>query len=436
MLFDTPNSSLSSMKIMFLLSLLFSVSAHAVMDSELNQYIKDFQMGSLGSPSRPVKPELYRAGELFFFGKILSGKNNITCGHCHQLQNHSGDALPLALGEGAVMKEKTLVQSNGKILKRHTPALFNLGLPGINSFFWDGRVSRDFANNWYTPEPSINGEHPSDEQLARTFDSLLSVQAVFPIATPDEMLGKDSKLSIREAWDSTMKRVNASETYTKNLRLAYPGVETFTIAHVGNAIAEYERYKFLANQTPWDKYIRGDNSIMNERMIRGAKVFIVRADCRFCHVSRHLSSFGGQNIAIPQIRQEDVGMQEFNDSPLAPFAFRIPPLRNVGVTAPYMHNGVFKNLKEVINHYDEPLKHFENFTWDPVNPAYNEKLPLLNSFDRMKNVMAHFTGGLSAKIGLSEEQKEDLRCFLQVALTDVAYQKYLVDDIPNCSPIR
>jgi cytochrome c peroxidase len=423
------------MNIMLLLILILSPRAWSVDDSALNQYIKDFQFGPLGKPTNPLRQALFKAGEQLFHNPILSGQQNITCFDCHSAQGFTADGLPLGVGEGAQGSGKLRFQNQGQILKRNVQPLFNMGLAGVDSFFWDNRVTSDFAKHWETPEPQINGVNPPLAQIASTFDSLLAVQAVFPIANHSEMLGKDSKLSNVEAWTMIMERVNQSEVFRKLLQAAYPNVAVFNIAHVGNALAEYQRFEFLANNTPWDLYLRGDKSKFNERMVAGAKIFMVRADCRFCHNGPHLTNWSGHNIGVPQIRQLDRGMGEFKNTPRAPYAFRTPPLRNVGVTAPYMHNGAFKTLRDIINHYEEPHQTVKSFQWNPIDSRYNEALPLMGAAYQ-NEVSNRITASLHEKLGLSESEKEDLRCFLQVGLTDLSYQKFLKDNIPNCRPVN
>ena len=326
-------------------------------------------------------------------------------------------------------------QSQGKILDRHTMALFNLGTGNIQNYFWDSRVKREFRGWWMTPEVGLNGPNPKLAEISSTFDSLLAVQAIFPISNHDEMAGQNSKLTNVEAWDGAMKRIYQNKVLTDILKKAYPEAKTLNIAHVGNALAEFERHEFVANKTPWDLYIRGQKQYMNPRMIKGAKIFIGKANCIFCHQGQHLSTFGTQNIGTPQLRFGDRGEQEVNPNGFNEFAFRIPPLRNVGVTAPYMHSGVFENLREVINHYNDPAESFRTFVWKGNTSHYREEVKLFTEPSFMKLKAQHITAGLKKKLDLTEDEKEDLHCFLKVGLTDLNYQKRLLDDIEDCPPI-
>lgn len=417
---------------MIFLFFIFSLGAFA--DSTLDIQIRQFQIEALADPA-PKREALYTAGAHLFHNKILSGNNNTACVSCHSPQGFTADGLPLGLGEGAEGFGRKRRQESGKILARHTPSLFNIGSERIPNYFWDARVRKDFRGWWITPEPAINGANPKLKDIAKTFDSLLSVQAVFPIANPDEMLGQGSPLTNIQAWELVLKKVLSDKKLSDLMKKAYPDVTVFNIAHIGNALAEFERQEFVANKTPWDLYIRGQKQYMNERMVRGAKLFIGKANCLFCHQGPHLTTFGTQNVGIPQLNEEDRGEETVNPAALTAFAFRIAPLRNVGVTAPYMHSGVFADLREVINHYNEPAASVRTYVWKETPPNYREEIKPYKEPGFQRDIIANLTGGLSPKLNLTPEEKEDLRCFIQVGLTDLSYQKHLKDDVPSCQPI-
>src|SRR5690606_10670567 len=92
-------------------------------------------------------------------------------------------------------------------------------------------------------------------------------------------------------------------------------------------------------------------------------------------------SFGFQNIGIPQIGPgvsdgDDKGRMEFTGNPSDKYRFRVPPLRNSALTAPYMHSGAFSTMWEVIEHYAHPMRSLHHFSWNPVHPRYREDLKL------------------------------------------------------------
>lgn len=427
-------------RVLLLLGLCIALPAHA--QTELDRYIQLFSLEAL--PEAPKKNEaLYRLGIQLFHDKKLSGNNNVSCSSCHAMKSYSVDGLPLGLGEGATGLGHQRMQDQGDILPRSTPPLFNLGLPGVTSLFWDGRVGIDFyQGGWRTPEPSINGKLPLRKKLAETFESTLALQSVFPISNPQEMLGRDSRLSNTEAWDEVMKRLLKGEEQRKYQKLfseAFPGVRKFNIAHVGNALAEYQRHDFLANDTLWDQYLRGRKEALSVPMKRGAQVFLTKASCVNCHTGDHLTTFAFLSIGTPQIgtgvsggddkgRMESTGVKDYM------YQFRVPPIRNVALTAPFMHSGAYNTLWEVIDHYDDPISSLKNFKWNSKHPHYREDLVHNKANDQERINKLAFN--LRRNLNLSENEKKDLFCFLYFGLTDQKYQKDLVTEGHEfCSPV-
>jgi len=262
------------------------------LDSKLAAYIAEFEMTPMQAPA-PRREALYQLGQRLFSDPQLSGKNNISCLDCHTPRYGSGDALPLGIGEGARGHGVNRRQLAGDVLLRNSPPLFNLGVEGVNHLFWDGRVSQDEAGHWLTPEPGLNGATPTLATIAHTLDSLLAVQALFPIADPVEMLGRGSLLSREEAWKNVLTRLltgSAAELYARLFQAAF-GPGPYNIGHVGNALAEFQRHAFASLDTPWDRYLKGELSILSDEMKRGALVFMEKGQCANCHNGMHLSAF-------------------------------------------------------------------------------------------------------------------------------------------------
>lgn len=413
-------------------------------DRELSQYVQMTNLKAL--PAVAAKNEaLYQLGLRLFYDKQLSGKENISCHACHSLGGFSADTLPLGVGEGAEGLAHKRHQSQGAVLARHTPALYNLGLPGVSALYWDGRVTKHPQGGWWTPEEGLNGPNPKLKEIAATLDSLLAVQSLFPMANHLEMVGQDSNLTNLEAWEAIMNRLfngRLGASYKRFFREAFPGVENFNIGHAANAIAELERHHFLANNTPWDNYLRGEKRFMTERMKRGAIVFMGKGQCTNCHTGEHLSSFGFQNIGVPQIgpgvsQGDDKGQMEFTGAATHKYRFRVAPLRNVALTAPYMHSGAFATMWEVIDHYDHPMRSLHHFNWQASPPRYREDLKLETT-----QVMARtktLATNLPRNLALTPDEKKNLYCFLMVGLTDLKNQPDLIaqgvlDEIDDCSP--
>lgn len=414
---------------MFLLLALFAVLSPVFAQEDLDYYIRRFRYQALEMPAK--REALYRLGEKLFYDKRLSGKNNVSCQTCHSLEGFSGDGLPLSIGEGGEGIGAKRMQRSGLVLLRHTPAIYNMGHPTFRRFFWDARVAKSVDNFWITPEPKLNGANPELKEVAATFENTLAVQTIFPLTSPEEMLGKESKLSKVEAWDFVMKKINGIPEYQKLFKSAFPGVTSYNIGHVGNALAELIRHHFAAVNTPWDQYLRGKKDALSPRMKRGAVLFHSRANCIFCHNGNHFTNQSLENIGVPQIVAEDRGLRDYR--------FKVPPLRNVGVTAPYMHSGVFKSLREVVDHYSQPVQSLRNFQWNSRHPNYTSSLPLDKDPVRNTNRENTLSRMLARELTLNDEEKDDLVCFLSVALTDVSLhnvlsKKGVVNEIDDCSP--
>ena len=418
-------------------------------DRNLSHYVTMMNFRGLPAPAMKNEP-LYQLGLRLFYDKQLSGKENISCHSCHALGGHSADTLPLGVGEGADGLADKRIQNQGALLARHTPALYNLGLPGVATFFWDGRVRMNQqTGGLLTPEPDLNGPNPKLKDIAQTLNgNLLATQSLFPMSNPEEMLGQGSTMTNIQAWESIMHRLfngRLGASYQRFFREAFPGVTNFNIGHAALAIAELERHHFLANDTPWDRYVRGNKTLMTERMKRGAIIFLSsKGSCTNCHSGEHFTSWGFQNIGVPQIGPgksggDDKGLMEFTGARSHRYAFRVSPLRNIALTAPYMHSGAFSNMWQVIEHYNNPQLSLKNFTWNPKHPRYREDLVLDTNFARMNDRMVMMAMNLPRNLGLTQEEKTDLYCFLMVGLTDLKNQqdlltKGVLDEIDDCSP--
>ena len=430
----------------FVLLLLFLLPvSYAQNDVQiLNNFVRQFRVKPLSTLAR--RPILAELGAKLFIDQRLSGKGNISCHSCHSLVGFTGDMLPLGVGEGATGLAYYRQQGQGVVLARNTPPLFNLGYNEITHLFWDGRVMRHPQGGWLTPEPGINGMNPQFRELAVTLDTLLAVQALFPIANPAEMLGKESTLSPKEAWDKATDRIfngPMGGLYTQLFRSAYPGVTKFNIGHIANALAEFQRQKFLANNTPWDNFLRGNSSSLTPRMVKGANLFFGKASCINCHIGDHFTRFSNfLNIGVPQLGPgvsggDDKGRFEVTKNGKDIYRFRVPPLRNVALTGPYMHSGAFKTLWEVIDHYNDSSRTFDAFSWEPRLQPYNDLLVLDTNPANQHNRVRSLSGGINRSMGLTTEEKKDLFCFLTGALTDLQFLhtrafKGVVNEVTDC----
>jgi len=281
-------------------------------------------------------------GKLLFFDPILSKDRTISCASCHKPEFAFADTSAVSKGVG------------GKRGTRNSPTAMNVMLR--RPFFWDGRATT------------------------------LEEQALAPIENPVEMnLSLD--LAIQRLQNNPVYR-----DYFKKIFDSDPSKET-----VAAAIAAFER-TLETSDSPFDKWkFYDDANAVNEKVKKGFELFSGKGKCSKCHFGadftqndfRNIGLFNGRNLndsgrAVVSGKKEDLGK------------FKTPSLRNVAVTGPYMHNGIFKTLKQVIDFYNEPGK---------VVP---------NSINR--------DSLLAKPLGLTPEEKNELEAFL-LSLTDQKFIK-------------
>ncbi len=248
----------------------------------------------------PKENELTRErvelGKRLFSDTRLSRTQEVSCASCHLQENAFADPRRISVGV------------EGRVGDRNAPPLFNLAWN--TSFFWDGGA------------PTL--EH----------------QVIGPILNPLEM---DMKM------EDVVSRVAADKTYVSQFQAAYgsaPSAEGVT-----KAIASFMR-TMVSGDSRYDRFKAGDTSALNEAERRGEELFhSERAECFHCHVGFNLTNNGFHNNGI-RPDDPDHGRERITDRPSDRGKFKVPSLRNVAVTAPYMHNGGIATLEEVVEHYD------------------------------------------------------------------------------------
>jgi cytochrome c peroxidase len=275
-------------------------------------------------------------GKQLFFDSILSSTHKISCASCHKPEFAFADTSALSLGVF------------GRPGARNTPSAMNL--TNAVSFFWDGR--------------------------AKTLEE----QALIPIANPAEM-----DLPV----DSAVHRLQASEFYTKAFQQVYK--QQPTAGNLAKALAAFQN-SMETSDTPFDDWkVNANEAAVSESVKRGFALFNGTANCVRCHFGPDFSNTEFRNIGLFNGHAlKDSGRAAITKDPGELGKFKIGPLRNIALTAPYMHNGMFSTLREVIDYYDNPDK----FVPDAIN---RDSL-------------------LAKPLNLSERDKEDLEEFLR-ALT-------------------
>lgn len=238
-------------------------------------------------------------GRILFFDPILSKDSTISCASCHKPEFAFSDTVSLSLGVG------------GTPGRRNTPSVMNMASRSI--FFYDGR--------------------------AKT----LRDQVHFPVEDPAEM-----NLAFPEA----IARVARSDMYREHFRKLYGSDPDET--NIRDAIARFEESLETAD-TEFDAWMMDKPNQMSESAIRGRTLFMSdRAKCFDCHFSPDFTGDEFKNIGLYDERKyTDKGRYEVTKNPDDMGKFKVPGLRNVAVTAPYMHDGSFKTLEEVVEYYSD-----------------------------------------------------------------------------------
>jgi cytochrome c peroxidase len=245
-------------------------------------------------PENPLTREKVELGAKLFSDRRLSGRGDRSCASCHQPARAftDGRRRPTAL--------------DGRRLARNTPSLLNLAWS--THYFWDGRA-------------------PS-----------LEAQVAMPIEAPDEMNG---------AWPTILGRLGEDPDLIAGFRQAFPAHPTPSRTSVLQALAAYVR-SLVSSPTRFDAWIAGEDRALDRAEVRGFELFTGKAACVLCHVGWRFTDDRFHDIGLAS---KDAGRGAIPGTAPGPIAFKTPSLRELVLTAPYMHDGSLATLGAVIDHY-------------------------------------------------------------------------------------
>jgi cytochrome c peroxidase len=346
-------------------------------------------IGPLERPA-PVRPELVRLGQALAFDKILSGNRDISCMTCHLPAFGTGDGRSLSIGQGGTGIGPARSHPSGVFIPRNAPPAFNLH--AVGPLFWDGRVVVDEEGRFLTP-----ARQRVNPRFTRAFEfGSLSALPMFPVLSREEMraeggneLATVSDKQAQDVWRLLMKRLGRIREYPLMFEAAYPGTSfpEMHFGHASNAIAGFLIDRLAFNDSPWDRFLAGDDGAMTEVQLRGARNFLT-ARCSICHNGPAFTDNQFHNVAVAQLGPgtgdgptgaDDFGRMRVTGRPEDRYAFRTPPLRNVELTAPYGHDGAFASLRDFVAHYSESDVKLRAFDGSGLEPALRGTL--LRNFD-------------------------------------------------------
>ena len=285
----------------------------------------------------PLTEEGVALGKKLFFDPILSGDNSQSCADCHAPEKAFTDTRQFSNG------------IDGVFGNRNSMPIFNVAWNFDERFFWDGNAKS------------------------------VEKQVLKPVVNPIEMHAN---------WKNVAEKLSNHSEYPTLFKQAFGKVKIDSVL-VTKAIAQFER-TLISGSTKFDKYLRNEASLTSQEL-NGFNIFMdeSKGDCFHCHGSDNNPLWTDNtfhNNGLDAIFA-DKGLGIVTGDPSDNGKFKSPSLRNLAFTAPYMHDGRFKTLEEVINHYSEGLK--KSPTIDPLMKKVNQ-------------------GGVQ----LSVQEKADLKAFL------------------------
>jgi len=289
-----------------------------------------FDIGALPPPNIPVDnaltPETVQLGRMLFYDTRLSRTNTQSCASCHVQANAFTDTNRFSVGV------------TGAIGKRQAMAIFNTAWH-TGGFFWDGR------------------------------SDLLRHQSLLPIEDPTEM---DDQL------DNVISKLESDPQYADQFFKAFGSAE-ITGEKMGLAMEQFMN-SIVSKNSKFDQFLAGTYE-QTASEARGMQLFFREftpafpdssgADCTHCHTGLTMENDLFMNNGLEDdAGVQDIGLEEVTGNPLDRAKFKVPSLRNIELTPPYMHDGRFNTLEEVVNHYNSGVK--QSATLDPaITPTIN-----------------------------------------------------------------
>jgi parallel beta-helix repeat protein len=329
--------------------------------------------------NNPTTQEKIALGRLLYFDPVLSGDNTQSCATCHHPDLGFSDGRFFAMGKGGsgVGPERT----GGAVVKRGAPTIWNAAFNFRQ--FWDGRAED------------------------------LEEQAGFPITSDIEM---------NQDQDELVKELKALPEYVQLFDQAFGGSggSAVTFDNVTNAIAAFER-TIISNDSPFDRYAAGEATALTAAQRRGLTLFrSLKTRCFECHGFPTFANPDFKVIGVPDMPPNlvntptptegpDLGRAEIAGGEPYKRAFKVPTLRNVALTAPYMHNGRFQTLEEVLDFYAS-------------GGGAGNGMNLPNLDDKIR------------RFKLTDQERKDLVAFLH-ALTDESSKPEIPERVPSGLPV-
>lgn len=248
------------------------------------------------NPENPVTDEKVDLGRMLYYDTRLSKNRTVSCNSCHDLASFGDDGL------------KTSKGINDQFGGRSAPTVYNAAIHIAQ--FWDGRAKD------------------------------VEEQAIGPVTNPIEMGMPDP--------DYVLKVLKSIPGYVEAFKTAFPDQdEPLTYVNVGNAIGAFERK--LLTPSPFDDFLKGDDTALDDAQKHGLNLFIT-SGCTVCHSGMGVGGHLYQKLGlVKEWPTKDLGRYEFTKVETDKYFFKVPSLRNITETAPYLHDGSVETLSEIVS---------------------------------------------------------------------------------------
>lgn len=253
--------------------------------------------------NNPVTKEGFELGKALFFDPILSVDGSVSCNNCHIQATAFADSPVHPLSVGV----------DNRLGIRNAPSLANMAF--LPEFFWDGGVTHlDFV----------------------------PINAI------------ESEFELNETVENVVGKLNRSEKYRNLFQEAFD-IEEVTLPFTLYALSQFTNMMISAS-SPYDRYIRDEGGALTTLEIEGMTLF--KEKCGTCHSGDLFTDFTYRNNGLDSTFA-DTGRHRITSLRSDIGKFRVPSLRNVALSSPYMHNARFKTLEEVLDHYDQGMVYYE-----------------------------------------------------------------------------
>jgi cytochrome c peroxidase len=295
----------------------------------------------------PPTPARVRLGRWLFFDTRLSADSTVSCATCHRPER--AFAEPVAISRGIRGQQLDFPQPDGRRVTRKTPTVINQPWSPTPNLFWDGRMTS------------------------------LDAMSIMPVSNPQAM-GSSHDVMVQTV---------ATSGYAPYFAEAFDTPE-ITKERIGKALADYQRTRISGNSA-WDRWRKGDETAVSAEVKQGHALFFGKARCSQCHLGHSFTDTVFHNLGVGWNAQtgsfHDTGRFNVTKMERDRGAFKTPPLREVALRAPYMHDGSIATLRAVVEFYNRGGN---------TNPQLDSRITPLNltegEVDALIRLMEAFSG--------------------------------------------